>query len=279
MIKAMLNAININANHEIVTCIADNKNKALFDKAGINTVVRMAYFLGQCAVETRGFTSLEESLYYTTAARLKTVWPSRFKTDAAAAPFLRNPQKLANSVYAGRLGNDAENDGWLYRGAGMIQTTGKTNYTAVSKATGLDCVQKPELLRSMPHALQAAVVYWTDNKLNRFADNADIEGLTKAVQGGVGGLNERRIYTDRALNANDLTIRSYPLVKEGERGAAVQHVQEMLKAAGFFNGKIDAIFGAETKDAVELFQSSRNLLSDGVVGYRTLTSLEAIKNG
>ena len=102
---------------------------------------------------------LEESLYYTTVSRLRAVWPTRFKTETDALPFLRNPEKLANAVYAGRLGNTKSTDGWQFRGSGLIQTTGRSNFEKLANATGIDCINDPALIRSMPGALQAAAVY------------------------------------------------------------------------------------------------------------------------
>jgi putative chitinase len=183
------------ANHIIEGIVAHQHFLAHY---GITTPQRVKHFLGQSACETAGFTRLEENLFYTTAARLRQVWPSRFPSDAAAAPYLRNPQKLANFVYGGRLGNTGADDGWLYRGSGCKQTTGKTNFAAVEKATKLPVVKQPDMLRRFGEALESACVYWRDNGLNRFADADDVGGLTRAIQGGSGGLADRRVYTDRA---------------------------------------------------------------------------------
>lgn len=249
------------------------------------------YTLGQIAVETQGFTRLEENLTYTTVARLRAVWPSRFKSNAAALPYVRNPQKLANRVYGGRLGNTGPNDGWLYRGSGCKQTTGKTNFMAVQTATGQGVVRNPEWLRSFPLALESAMVYWRDNKLSCIvaAGGNVVAKLTKAIQGGNGGLADRRTYTARALKVFGTTLVqprpvevlvgiSDKMLRNGSRDVApdkrVRNLQTQLKALGFEPGTIDGIFGNATEQAVRLFQSQHGLVSDGVVGQMTAGMLE-----
>lgn len=248
------------------------------------------YALGQIAVETQGFTRLEENLTYTTTARLRAVWPGRFKSDAAAAPYVRNPQKLANLVYGGRLGNTGPNDGWLYRGSGCKQTTGKTNFRAVQTATGQDVVSNPEWLRTFPLALESAMVYWRDNGLSRIvASGGDVVAkLTKAIQGGTGGLADRRTYTARALRVfgnalvtpqtpDRLTNVSNGMLRNGSRDVApdnrVRTLQSALNVRGFNAGYADGIFGDATEQAVRLFQRQHGLVADGVVGPRTAAML------
>jgi putative chitinase len=171
------------------------ERRSAIDAAGIVTKPRMAHFLAQIATETRGLQALEESLYYKTAARLMEVWPTRFKTAASAQPYVKNPQKLANFVYGGRLGNDRDNDGWLYRGSGLIMTTGESNYREAGYA------DRPDDLRSMPGALDSALVYWMSRGLNALADKGDIVAVRKRVNGGTIGLDECRAYFKKASRA------------------------------------------------------------------------------
>lgn len=248
--------------------------------------------LAHIAAETGGFNRLEESLFYTTTKRLRQVWPSRFKSDAAAAPYVRQPEKLANLVYGGRLGNVAPNDGWLYRGSGCKQTTGKTNFAAVQTATAIPCVAAPHLLRAFPAALESAFVYWRDNRLSRIvAAGGDVVAkLTKAIQGGTGGLADRRTYTARALKAvgagpmptsldkvdlPPIIAASSKMLRNGmPYDPRVEALQTALKSLGYDPGNIDGIFGDGTEDAVRLFQSQHGLVVDGVAGPKTLNMLQ-----
>jgi putative chitinase len=183
------------ASKAIVQGIADNSR--LLDEAGINTPIRLRHFLARVCVETGGLRSLEEDLSYT-AQRLTQVWPNRFPTIAAATPFARNPQKLANRVYGGRLGNFKPNDGWTYRGSGLLQNTGRENFELVEDATGLPVVDQPELLRTFPGALEAATIFWTKRNINALADKNDVTGVCKAVNGGTNGLADQRTWLAKA---------------------------------------------------------------------------------
>lgn len=119
--------------------IIDECNKRAVPLSHVAYIMATAYHEA-----TPALVSKTENLNYTTASRIRTVWPTRFKTDAAAQPYVKNPQKLANFVYGGRLGNDNNNDGWTYRGRGHIQTTGKVNYEKLSKVVGDDLVKNPD---------------------------------------------------------------------------------------------------------------------------------------
>lgn len=258
------------------------KHQSLLAKSGIDTPKRLCHFLGQIACESAGFTRLEENLFYTTVDRLKAVWPSRFKTDSAALPYLRNPQKLANFVYGGRLGNKKPGDGWKYRGSGLKQTTGFTNFQIVQTETGIPSVADPDLLRHMPDALEAACVYWRTNNLNRFADADDIVGLTRAIQGGSGGLDLRRRYTERAeqiyIAGERAPVPPLPsmMLRRGNSGEAVRELQRLLAAHGF-EIRIDGVFGPGTEDILQQFQERAGLMPDGVAGPKTMAALSAPK--
>lgn len=279
----LLYAIAPGADGEIVDAIVAHQSVMVAD--GLTDPKDVAYFLGQCACETGGFTRLEENLYYTSTKRLRQVWPSRFKTDAAAAPYVRNPKLLANLVYGGRLGNVAANDGWDYRGSGDKQTTGKYNFSVVEKEAKIPCVANPEILRTHPGALKSATVYWRVHKLARFTETANIDGLTKAVQGGTGGLADRRRYTQRALahisgrapaTAPQKAPRRDWIGKGLMNDPRVKHAQERLKLHGFYEGgTLDGDFGDGTDLAVREFQTAKGLISDGKIGDATLKALNA----
>jgi len=161
-----------------------------FAKFGITTAYQQAGFIGQCLHES-GFKTLVENLNYSKEGLVKT-WPSRF-TTATAAPYHRNPERIANRVYADRLGNgsEASGEGWKYRGRGLIQLTGKANYRACADALGVDLVAKPELVAEAKYACLSAGWFWNKNNLNLYCDNQDWVGLTRRINGGTIGLDHR----------------------------------------------------------------------------------------
>lgn len=155
-------------------------------------------FLGQVLHESAMLERLEENLNYS-AERLCKVWPSRFRTLAEARPYERNPEALANKVYGGRLGNVMAGDGWRYRGRGCMQITGRANYTAMEKVSGLALTTNPDLLTQPLPALQASVAWWRKNV--PAAVLGDLAAITRIVNGGTHGLPERVALTDKATKA------------------------------------------------------------------------------
>lgn len=164
---------------------------------GIVTKDQIAMFLAQTIHESGGYSRFDENLNYS-AAGLMSTWPTRFKTLAEASKYARQPNKIANKVYANRLGNgdESSNEGWLFRGRGAIQVTGKTNYKLLDKAVpSLKVLTAPDVLTNPDGAIVSACWYWKSNDLNRFANKKDIVGCSKAVNGGSIGLTDRkRIY-------------------------------------------------------------------------------------
>jgi putative chitinase len=168
----------------------------------INTPLRVAAFLAQNAHESTSFNNLEENLLYS-AERLMVVWPSRFYSISVARKYEYNPKKLANLVYADRLGNgnEASGDGYRYRGRGLPHLTGKANYVAFSRATGEPVVTDPDLLLTKPIAALSGGEFWHSRKLNALADKNDFEGVTKRINGGLIGYLKRLRYYERARKA------------------------------------------------------------------------------
>ena len=161
---------------------------------------RLSHFLAQVLHESGGLTLTVESLRYS-AVRMTQVWPSRFATVAEARPYVGDPEKLANKVYGGRLGNTAPGDGWKYIGRGLIQLTGRENYTRVGAALGVDLVADPELVLRPEFSLSAAAVIWRDAGCNALADLDDLRRVTKAINGGYIGLLERGIWLRKVRRA------------------------------------------------------------------------------
>lgn len=178
------------------------------DSNSITSDDRMDDFLAQLAVESQELNRTSENLNYS-AERLRAVWPKRFPTDADAVRCAHNPERLANEVYGGRMGNIAPGDGWLYRGRGLIQITGKDNYRRMSELMGMDLVSQPDKLAEPHYAAYSAAAYWKDRGLNELADagndKADFVSITRAINGGTEGLDKRQLYWTRARTALGLS--------------------------------------------------------------------------
>lgn len=170
----------------------------VFVKYDIGTPKRQAAFIGQCAVESANFTRLQENLKYS-AQRLTQVWPSRFPSIEAATPYANNPEKLANFVYAGRMGNLQDGDGWQFHGRGLIQLTGRENYENCGNGIGVDIIDNPDLLLTPQYATLSAGWFWGKRGLNDLADSGDIETMTRRINGGTTGLDERVAKITKAL--------------------------------------------------------------------------------
>lgn len=159
----------------------------------INTQRRIAAFLAQCGHESAGFTVTEENLNYSAEALMRT-FPRYFPTLTHAKPYARNPEKIANHVYACRMGNGSEEsgDGWRYRGRGCIQLTGKDNYKAFAAAVNLSLDAAVQYLGTINGAVESACWFWKTRGLNAMADAKDMVTMTKKVNGGLHGLEDRQ---------------------------------------------------------------------------------------
>jgi putative chitinase len=168
----------------------------------ITTPLRIAAFIAQCSHESGQFTILKENLNYR-AETLTRIWPSRFSADVAAtyAALPNKQEAIANRAYADRMGNGPESsgDGFRYCGRGLIQLTGKNNYKSFADSLGMNLEDVPEFLGTFEGATQSACWFWKSNNLNRFSDVGDMDGLTKAINGGYNGLEERKRNYENAL--------------------------------------------------------------------------------
>ena len=168
----------------------------------INTPKRAAAFLAQAAHESNEFTRLQENLSYSTPERLMEVFKGRFTGLADAAQYLRQPEKLANRVYANRLGNGdtSSGDGWRFRGRGLFQLTGRANYMAAGDGLGTDYKANPDLVAGPPDAAFTAAWYWAVGNLNAMADVGQIDVITRRINGpAMLGADERRALYQRFL--------------------------------------------------------------------------------
>lgn len=174
----------------------------ILPKYNISTVDQIAAFLAQCGHESLDFTHLKENLNYSADA-LQRVWHSRFPTPEIAAQYARNPERIANKVYANRMGNgdEASGDGWKYHGRGAIQLTGHDNYAAFAAAIYVSMDGVIQYLETLRGAVESACWYWTSHNLNDLATKDDIVGLTKKINGGIIGLDDRTARFERCLAA------------------------------------------------------------------------------
>jgi putative chitinase len=173
---------------------------AVFERFKINAPAQVAGFLAQAMHESQGLTRLEESLYYTTAANVIRVFPSRFSTLADAAVVLRNPELLANTVYSNRLGNGdfSSGDGWKYIGRGIFQLTGRANYMAAGDALSRPYKYQPEIVAEVPDAVLTAGWYWAVTGCN---DCASFDATTKKINRAMLGSKERRMIYRKLMEA------------------------------------------------------------------------------
>ena len=176
----------------------DALNKILPDY-GIDTPQRVAAFVAQAAHESGNFTALHENLNYR-AVTLRKVFPKYFPTDEMAAQYAQQPEKIANRVYANRMGNGPEEsgDGFRYCGRGLIQLTGQQNYQNFADSIETPLEQVPDFLQTFEGAVQSACWFWENNNLNQYADTDDILTMTKRINGGTIGLEDRKRHYEHA---------------------------------------------------------------------------------
>jgi len=189
-------------------CVPNNKDHAglmnafnkVFEKYEINTKERVAGFLAQCGHESLDFTVLKENLNYG-AKGLRGTFGKYFPDDATAAKYERKPEMIANRVYASRMGNgnEASGDGYKFRGRGAIQLTGCSNYTAFAKDVGKTIDETIVYLETLEGAIESACWFWKKNGLNEIADKKDITLMTKRINGGTIGLEDRKKHWEKNL--------------------------------------------------------------------------------
>ena len=171
-----------------------------FDRFDISNPLRQAAFIGQAGHESGNFKMLNENLNYRAETLMK-VWPKRFPTLEFAKQYERDPKKIANSVYANRMGNrdEASGDGFRFRGRGLFQTTGHAGYYHAGQALGEDFVMQPDLVATPQYAALTAGWFWATHKLNQYADVRDYKMMTKKINGGFIGLADREKHINHAL--------------------------------------------------------------------------------
>lgn len=257
--------------------------------------LEVCMFLANTAVETGGFRRLSENMNYS-ADRLMQVWPSRFKSRSQANRYARQPRKLANHVYGGRLGNRGRNtdDGWQYRGSGPMQTTGRRNFEIVESVTGLPVLNNPELLRDTDRGTQAACIYWVQNNCGATARRDDTAANRRKINGGTHGLADMRTYFERAKRhvtdevlrelaggaVADPRVRPVParpvevIVSSASSKDVLKLAQTRLDELNYSPGDIDGKWGSLTRAAVLAFKAD-----NGLDTTRAMLPLKALEDG
>lgn len=255
----------------------------LFEKYEINTPNRIAGFMAQCAHESADFTKLEENLNYSEKA-LNSVFGRYFGAGKRnAKEYARKPEKIANYVYQdefrskrGAMGNVNDGDGWRFRGRGIKQLTGRNNYTAFGRTVGMSAEEAAEYVATPKGAIESACWFWATNKLEKWADKGDNVGLTKKINGGTIGLDDRNKRWEAALKIMGGEIpKAAPAAKSSgvrtlRKGMQGDDVKKMQKALGI---AADGDFGFGTLTAVKKWQKLNGLVADGIVGPATQAKL------
>ena len=187
-------------NNPYVPQWADALNKIL-PEYGIDTPQRVSGFIAQCAHESAGFTALKENLNYRKES-LRRVFGKYFTDDAIAEQYAHKQEAIANRVYANRMGNGSEEsgDGYRYCGRGLIQLTGHNNYQSFADSLEMEVTDVPEYLATFEGAVQSACWFWEKNNLNQYADSNDITTMTKRINGGLIGIEDRMKHYEHALH-------------------------------------------------------------------------------
>ena len=260
----------------------------LLPKYGITTERRVAHFLSQCAHESANFKRLEENLNYSAKA-LRAVF-GRYFGDAPkrdADEYHRQPEMIANYVYMDefrkyKMGNVNEGDGWLFRGRGLKQLTGRDNYTKFGKSVDMTAEQAAEYVASFKGAIESACWFWDTNNLNDIADGDNVKLMTKKINGGSIGLEDRQRRYVVAMNVLGTPLEAHQedddddgedilddigVLRRGSRGDGVAMMQEALGL------EADGIFGRGTERALITWQMDNGLTPDGVAGPLTFEKL------
>lgn len=258
-----------------------NAMNDVFPKYDIDTPKRVASFIAQCGHESAGWRYFSENLNYSEKA-LNAVFSKYFsKAGRDAGEYARQPEKIANIVYASRMGNgDTESgDGWKFRGRGPIQLTGHNNYSSFSDDMGVDVTTNPDIVsEDKKISLMSAIWFWNKNGLNKYADSGDIKTMTRRINGGYIGLEDRIEHYNHALkllgdtnfnndevdNDEEIDLSHIGVLRRGSRGDGVKLLQEGLGITA------DGVFGPGTERVLKQWQRDHNIEDDGIAGPITL---------
>jgi putative chitinase len=261
----------------------------ILPKYGIKTPRRVAHFISQTSHESNNFNSLEENLNYSEKSLLAVF--GRYFGPAPkrnAAEYARNPEKIANYVYqdefrSSKMGNTKAGDGWLFRGRGLKQLTGRENYTNFGKSINMTAEQAAAYVATEKGAIESAAWFWNAKNLNPIADTDDVTKMTKIINGGNIGLADRQARYSKAMSVlgspvtlkvvedkdedHDVDVSDIGVIRKGSKGEGVKLMQAALGIAA------DGSFGPGTEKALKAWQTKNGLTADGVAGPKTLEKL------
>lgn len=267
-----------------------------FEKYDITTTNRIAGFMAQCAHESGDFKNLEENLNYSVETLLK-VFPRYFGKDKAnPTEYARNPEKLSNYVYMdanrskqGALGNTVAGDGWRFRGGGIKQLTGRSNYAAFAKGVNMSTEEAADYVRTMKGAFESACWFWKTNGIAKFADADDIVGMSKKINGGTIGLEDRKLRYSKAkailatgekvktespkevivpkTETKSVQVQRYEDLQRRSSGEVVRKIQTKLGIDA------DGVYGLQTEIAVRSWQRMNKYTSNGMLNDEQIRKL------
>ena len=299
---SQLSSIFPQADGSTINAFVSSGLRALQSAGILEGVNRLAYFLAQLGHESNGLTVREENLNYS-ASRLMQVWPSRFPTLASAQKYENQPEKLANFVYGGRLGNDDDGDGYKYRGRGFIQLTGRDTYKKIGSMIGVDLEKNPDLASEPATAAKIACAFWTSKNINPACDDGDFTQVTKLINGGTNGLADRQAWlgkvqtvlaqaapaqpkptptpvtptpvTPKPVPPKPTTPAHDPLDDAAENFAndSIRQAQTKLRRLGFYTGVINGIYNQVMRAALMEFQRQEGLTPTGRLDGATMSEL------
>lgn len=256
--KQQINALFPRATQPHRDAFAD-KVAPLFKLHGLDrNLYRAHFFLAQIGHESGGLTIQRENMNYTTAARLVKIFKKYLPNEAAALPYVGQPEKLGNLVYANRMGNGnaASGDGYRYRGRGYVQLTGKDGYKEVGTRARLDLVGQPDLATGAESALKVALSFWDWKSANAVCDTGDFEAVTRRVNGGIIGWDDRLAWLDKVRRI----VVDLPSRKGQPSVARLIELQKALRAEGYAEiGAADGVVGRRTMAAIVDWRAKKGL--------------------
>ena len=273
--------------------------QALKSSGILDGLTRLQYFLAQLGHESNGLTSHEENLNYS-ASRLMEIWPSRFPTLDVAKQYDRDPEKLANFVYGGRMGNVNTGDGYRYRGRGYIQLTGRDAYREIGRIAKLDLEGNPDLAAKPENAIRIACAFWTWKQINPACDASDFTAVTRKINGGTNGLDDRIewlnkvkavVSTTLATSSSTATTpkptttttpKPIPTTTttpkpaeqaESTANTSILEAQKKLTRLGYYKGVLNGVYDQMLRAALWAFQKDEDLPQTGRLDQKTREEL------